>query len=81
MKIDLKPKTRDQVAKEYGISCKTLYNWIDKLDLPTETGLLTPRCLKIIYAIGIPSGQGIWYSTTEKLIVAFLSWVKLGKVG
>lgn len=45
----LKPKTRTELAQEFGIDRKTLYNWLTKLDLPETRGLLSPRCLKIIY--------------------------------
>jgi len=44
-----KPKTRTELAAEYGIDRKTLYNWILKLDLPMKNGMLSAKCLKMIY--------------------------------
>ena len=47
--MDLKPRTRQQLADEYGVDRKTLYNWLKKLKLQTHSGLLTPSCLRTIY--------------------------------
>ncbi len=45
-----KPKTRSQLAEEYGIDRKTLYNRLKELQLPTNNRrLLMSDCLKIIY--------------------------------
>ena len=53
--ILLKPKTRKQLAEEYGIDRKTLYLWLKHLNLPVKGGMLTPRCLEMIYGeIGYP---------------------------
>lgn len=51
MKNSNKPitKTRTQLASEYGIDRKTLYNWIWKSGLPINKGLLSPKSLEIIY--------------------------------
>ncbi len=47
--MDYKPKTRTQLAEEYGVDRKTMYNWIKRLNLDEKNGMLSPRCLKIIY--------------------------------
>ncbi len=47
--MEFKPKTREELADEYGISRKTLYNWLKKLDCSFPQGLLSPKCLKIVY--------------------------------
>ncbi len=47
--MEFKPKTREELADEYGISRKTLYNWLKKLDYPFAQGLFSPKCLKNIY--------------------------------
>ncbi len=53
--MEYKPKRREQLAEEYGICRKTLYNWLIKLNLPVKGGMLTPRCLEVIYGeIGYP---------------------------
>ena len=54
----LKPKTRTELAMEYGIDRKTLYHWIQKMDLPVKDGILSPKCLKAIYReYGYPKPQ------------------------
>jgi len=46
----LKPKTRTELAEEYGIDRKTLYSRLKELNLPTNNGnLLMADCLKVIY--------------------------------
>ena len=45
----LRPMTRTELARLYGIDRKTLYNWIKQLGLPVKNGILTVKCLEIIY--------------------------------
>ena len=55
----LKPKTRTELASDYGIDRKTLYNWIKKMKLPVKNGLLSTKCLKNIYKeFGYPKSKG-----------------------
>jgi len=41
-------KTRKEVAKEYGISERTLYRWFKKANLYIPPGLIDPYHLQII---------------------------------
>lgn len=51
----LKAKTRQDVAKEYGICIKTLNRRLDKANIIVETGIVFPKTLKIIYdTFGVP---------------------------
>ena len=43
-------KTRQEVANEYGITRRTLYNWFTSAGLKFDRKILTPRDLTIIYA-------------------------------
>jgi len=43
-------KTREQIAQEYGISRKTLYNWLRREGLQFSQTLLGPRQVARIYA-------------------------------
>ncbi|MCB0572439.1 MAG: helix-turn-helix domain-containing protein [Phaeodactylibacter sp.] len=42
-------KTRAQIAREFGISRKTLYNWLKEEKLPIKGRLLSPKEQKEIY--------------------------------
>jgi transposase len=42
-------KSRKEVAKEYGISERTLYRWFKKANLTIPPGLIDPNHLQIIY--------------------------------
>jgi hypothetical protein len=54
----LKAKTRQEVAREYGISVKTLNRWIKKENLKISPGLIYPNQVRIIYeTFGIPSNM------------------------
>lgn len=44
-------KTRSQIAAEYGICRKTLYNWLKKEGIQLRQGLITPKELARIYAV------------------------------
>lgn len=49
-------KTREQIATEYGISRRTLYNWLKKEGIDLKRRLVMPKEQKRIYAIlGLPS--------------------------
>jgi transcriptional antiterminator len=53
----LKPKTRQQVADEYGISVNTLKNRLKMIGITLPKGLIFPSTQKIIYSrLGLPSG-------------------------
>jgi|GEM_PF-1540475 len=45
------PKTRKQLADEYGISRKTLYNWLQAHDVKLPRRLLTVAEQQQIYAV------------------------------
>ncbi len=50
-------KTRAQIAREFGISRKTLYNWLKAEKLPIKGRLLSPKQQKDIYEkFGAPGG-------------------------
>ncbi len=53
--LNLGPRYRNEVAKEYGISSRTLNRWIKRAGLDIPKGLIDPYHLKIIYkTFGIP---------------------------
>jgi DNA invertase Pin-like site-specific DNA recombinase len=45
------PKTRKQIAEEYGISRKTLYRWLNKAGIVLAPGLVKHEDLKRIYEV------------------------------
>lgn len=47
--LNLKAKTRKEVAIEYGIKVRTLYRWLKKEDIRLPSGLIKPKHLKMIY--------------------------------
>ncbi len=49
MHIKLKPKTRQEIAEEYGISRKTLLRWLRKEGIILEKGLVKRLELELIY--------------------------------
>ena len=50
-----KSKTRDEVAIEYGVVRKTLYNWMKTENIILKGRLITPKEQEIIYrTFGIP---------------------------
>jgi hypothetical protein len=54
--LPLKPKTRSEVADEYGISVNTLKSKINRAKITVPPGLLFPSTLKLIYyALGLPA--------------------------
>ena len=58
MDYQLKAKTRQVVAEEYGVSVKTLNRRLKKACVFVEPGVFFPKTLKIIYeTLGIPSNQ------------------------
>lgn len=51
----VKPKTRQELAGEYGVDRKTFYRWIKMAQLPITSGLIYPSEIKLIYkAFGYP---------------------------
>lgn len=44
-------KTREQLAREYNISRRTLYNWLKHAKITTKGKLLSPLELKQIYEL------------------------------
>ncbi|RAU82729.1 helix-turn-helix domain-containing protein [Pontibacter arcticus] len=42
-------KTRQLIADEYGITRKTLYNWLKKEGIELHNRLITPREQQVIY--------------------------------
>lgn len=42
-------KTREEVAKEYGISRRTFYNWLKQAGIHTQRCMLTPLDIQKIY--------------------------------
>jgi hypothetical protein len=53
--MDLKPKTKAEMANEYGICCRTFYRWLKKEKIEIPRGLLKPNQVEIIYkAFGCP---------------------------
>jgi len=47
--MDIKAKTRSQIAEEYGISRRTLYNWLNKSKLEFDRSLLIPKEVEQVY--------------------------------
>lgn len=53
--VSLKSKTRSQLSEEYGVSRRTLYNWLNKIDIIQSHRILTPKDLRKIYDhFGLP---------------------------
>ena len=53
-------KTHDEVAREYGITPRTLYNWIRRAGLDIPPTLLQPCHLVLIYrTFGPPKGMNV----------------------
>ena len=51
----LLPKTRKEIAQEYGISTKTLYRWLTKHEIDLPSGLILPKHQISIYQkLGYP---------------------------
>jgi len=51
-------KTRQQLADEYGICCKTFNKLLKKKGIKLDKGLITPKDQKIIYkTLGIPDNS------------------------
>jgi transposase-like protein len=49
----MKVKTRSQLADDYGISRKTLYNWLKAYNIKLPRGQITPKDqIKIIELLG-----------------------------
>jgi len=44
-----KVKTREEVAKEYGISRRTFYNWLQREGIKLTNRLITPKEQQKIY--------------------------------
>ncbi len=53
------PKTRAQLAEEYGVSRKTFYNWLKRLDirLPPKRYLPPEDQQRIHDALNAPAGK------------------------
>jgi len=55
--LHLRPKTRQEIADEYGISVNTLKSKLFMAKITLPKGLIFPRTQKIIYyELGIPAG-------------------------
>jgi len=48
--LEIKAKFRYEVAREYGISVKTLNRWIKSYNLSIPKGIINPHLLRILYA-------------------------------
>jgi len=46
---DCRPKSRKQLADEYGVSPRTLRRWFKRKELTLPQTLLLPKDLKVIY--------------------------------
>jgi hypothetical protein len=56
--LAIKAKFRYKVAREYGISVKTLNRWIKHYNLNIPKGIINPHLLKILYVkFGPPGNQ------------------------
>lgn len=44
------PKTKEQLAEEFGVSRRTLYNWLKKHKIEVGRGLILPIKLTEIYS-------------------------------
>jgi DNA invertase Pin-like site-specific DNA recombinase len=54
-------KTREQIALEFGISRKTLYNWLKNEKITIKSRLVSPKDLALIYErFGRPEKQRSW---------------------
>ena len=49
MERQLNSKTRAELATEYGITRKTLYNWLKRAKIKLQPGRISPKKLKEIY--------------------------------
>ncbi len=49
MSVIIKPKTRQQLAKDYGVNIKTLNKWLKNENIILEKGLICPRKVEEIY--------------------------------
>ena len=50
------PKTRAQIAAEYGVSTRTLRRWLQRHEVPVSSGLLCPKDqARIHQALGKPA--------------------------
>ncbi|TAL66404.1 MAG: hypothetical protein EPN88_08500 [Bacteroidetes bacterium] len=47
--LQLRAKTRQEVAYEYGITVRTLYRWLKGANIKLPRGLIKPCYLQIIY--------------------------------
>lgn len=51
----LRPRNRNELAREYGISVRTLNRWFKRESLNIPKGIIIPRNLQIIFEkIGFP---------------------------
>ena len=48
---DFRPKSRKQLADEYGVSPRTLHRWFKSKNLTLPPSLLLPKDLELIYNI------------------------------
>ncbi len=48
---DLRPKSRKQLADEYGVSPRTLRRWFKSKELILPPSLLLPKDLEVIYSV------------------------------
>ncbi len=48
--MEIRAKSRQQIADEYGISAKTLARWLQRENIQVTKGLVTPREQELIYA-------------------------------
>lgn len=54
--MPMKVKTRQQIADEYGTSCKTLIRRLSSVGLEIPPGHIFPETCKLIYySLGIPA--------------------------
>jgi hypothetical protein len=54
----LRAKTREEVAAEYGVTSRTLYNWIKSHGLRLPRGIIKPIHLNAIYlTFGYPGDR------------------------
>jgi transcriptional regulator with XRE-family HTH domain len=55
LSLSREPKTRSQLACEYGVSVRTINRWLEDKNLKIPQGLICPNDLRIIYATLGPS--------------------------
>ena len=48
---DYRPKSRKQLAEEYGVSTRTLRRWFKNKELIIPPSLLLPKDLELIYKV------------------------------